>query len=39
MILAILLGIVAVAALVGTFRETALDGYRRVPTRPELMIR
>ena len=34
-----LLILISVVALAGTIRETALDGYHRVPTRPELLAR
>lgn len=39
MVLLSILGVISVVALAGTIRETALDGYHRVPTRPELLAR
>lgn len=35
----VIFGVLAVAALAGTIRETLTDGRRRVPTRPELVRR
>lgn len=37
MVYAIILGAVAVVAVVWTIREMATDGHRRVETRPELI--
>ena len=39
MVLLSILGVISVVALADTIRETALDGYHRVPTRPELLAR
>ncbi len=39
MVGAVVLGLIAVTAIVATVWETARDGYRRIPTRPELLNR
>lgn len=39
MVYGVIFAAVAVIAIAATIRETAIDGYHRVPTRPELLVK